>query len=75
MTLGAAGGGKDANHFWMPNDTPRRPTVTFSLPRATRRARGANARLFKFGQIRKLLKIWGTFGKGRQTRSTARTRL
>lgn len=64
MTLGAAGGGKDANYFWMPNDIATAPNGDIFVAEGHTSRAGANARLFKFDKTGKLLKIWGTFGKG-----------
>ncbi len=64
MTLGAAGGGRDSAFFWMPNDVVTAPNGDIFVAEGHSSRAGSNARLFKFDKTGKLLKTWGTFGKG-----------
>jgi sugar lactone lactonase YvrE len=64
MTLGKAGGGRDAEFFWMPNDIVTAPNGDIFVAEGHSSRAGSNARLFKFDKTGKLLKTWGTFGKG-----------
>ncbi len=64
MTLGAAGGGRDSAFFWMPNDVATAPNGDIFVAEGHASRAGSNARLFKFDKTGKLLKTWGTFGKG-----------
>ncbi len=64
MTLGAAGGGRDSSFFWMPNDIVTAPNGDIFVAEGHASRAGSNARLFKFNKSGKLLKTWGTFGKG-----------
>ena len=64
MTLGAAGGGRDSAFFWMPNDIATAPNGDIFVAEGHASRAGSNARLFKFDKAGKLLKTWGTFGKG-----------
>jgi len=64
LTLGAAGGGRDSSYFWMPNDIATAPNGDIFVAEGHASRAGSNARLFKFDKTGKLLKTWGTFGKG-----------
>lgn len=64
MTLGSAGGGKDSAFFWMPNDVVTAPNGDVFVAEGHSSRAGSNARLFKFDKTGKLLKTYGTFGKG-----------
>ena len=64
MTLGAAGGGRDSSFFWMPNDIVTAPNGDIFVAEGHASRVGSNARILKFNKSGKLLKTWGTFGKG-----------
>jgi DNA-binding beta-propeller fold protein YncE len=64
MTLGALGGGRDTAFFWQPNALVTAPNGDIFVAEGHSSRAGANARLFKFDKTGKLLKTWGTFGKG-----------
>ncbi|MEI6739357.1 MAG: peptidyl-alpha-hydroxyglycine alpha-amidating lyase family protein [Gemmatimonadaceae bacterium] len=64
MTLGTAGGGKDASFFWMPNDVITAPNGDIYVSEGHASRPGSNARIFKFDKTGKLLMQWGVFGKG-----------
>ncbi len=64
LTLGAPGGGRDSSYFWMPNNviTARNGDVYVAEGHSSRP--GSNARILKFDRTGKLLRTWGSFGKG-----------
>ena len=64
MTLGAAGGGRDTAWFWMPNDVVTAPNGDIFVAEGHSSRAGSNARILKFDKGGKLLKTYGTFGKG-----------
>lgn len=64
LTLGKAGGGKDSAFFWMPNDVATAPNGDIIVAEGHSSRAGSNARLFRFDKTGKLLKVFGTFGKG-----------
>lgn len=64
MTLGAAGGGRDASFFWMPNDVVTGPNGDIYVAEGHSSRAGSNARILKFDKSGKLIKSWGAFGKG-----------
>ena len=64
MTLGTAGGGRDSAYFWQPNDIATAPNGDIYVAEGHSSRAGANARILKFDKNGKLLKTWGTFGKG-----------
>ncbi len=64
MTLGTAGGGREPDYFWMPNDIVTAPNGDIFVAEGHSSRAGSNARLLKFDKTGKLLKSWGTFGKG-----------
>lgn len=64
LTLGAAGGARDTNFFWMPNDVATAPNGDIFVAEGHSSRAGSNARILKFDKTGKLLRSWGTFGKG-----------
>jgi len=64
MTLGKAGGGRDSSYFWQPNDVLVAPNGNIFVSEGHSSAEGANARILKFDQQGRLLKIIGHKGSG-----------
>jgi NHL repeat len=62
MSLGNPGGGRDANHFWQPNDVLVAPDGSIFVAEGHG---GDNARILKFAPDGKFLKAWGRKGTGR----------
>ncbi|MBV6522838.1 MAG: Virginiamycin B lyase [Gemmatimonadaceae bacterium] len=64
MTLGKAGGGKEPEHFWQPNDVLVASDGTIFVAEGHSSSAGANARILKFSKEGTLLSTWGTWGHG-----------
>lgn len=64
LTLGTAGGGRDADFFFTPNDVATAPNGDIFVAEGHASRPGSTARLYKFDKTGKLLKTYGTFGKG-----------
>jgi len=64
MTLGKAGGGRDAEYFYQPNAVFVAPNGSIFVSEGHSSAEGATARVLKFDKDGKFLKSWGKFGKG-----------
>jgi sugar lactone lactonase YvrE len=64
MTLGKAGGGRDAEFFWQPNAVFVAPTGEIYVSEGHSSSPGSTARVFKFSNDGKLIKTWGQLGKG-----------
>ncbi len=64
LTLGAPGGGRDSSYFWMPNNVITAKNGDIYVAEGHSSRPGANARILKFDRTGKLLRTWGTFGKG-----------
>lgn len=64
MTLGRAGGGRDAHYFWQPNDVLVAPSGDVFVAEGHSSSPGSAARVFKFTRDGTLIKTWGTFGSG-----------
>jgi len=64
MTLGKAGGGKGAEHFWQPNDVLVAPNGDIYVAEGHSSSDTANARILKFDKTGKLIATWGKKGTG-----------
>jgi sugar lactone lactonase YvrE len=64
MTLGKAGGAREPDYFYQPNDVLVAPNGDIFVAEGHSSAEGANARVLKFDKNGKFLKAWGKFGKG-----------
>ena len=64
MTLGKAGGGREPEFFYQPNDVLVAPNGDIFVAEGHSSAAGANARILKFSPDGKLLKSWGTKDAG-----------
>jgi sugar lactone lactonase YvrE len=64
MTLGTAGGGRDADYFYQPNDVLVAPNGDIFVSEGHASTEGSNARVLKFDKTGKFLKSWGKFGTG-----------
>ena len=64
MTLGAPGGGRDTAYFWQPNAVITAPNGDIFVAEGHSSRATSNARVLKFDKSGKLLKTWGTWGKG-----------
>ena len=64
MTLGAAGGAQPPGFFWQPNDVLVAPNGDIFVADGHSSRPGSNARVLRLDRTGKLLKQWGTFGKG-----------
>ena len=64
MTLGKAGGGRDAEYFYQPNDVLVAPNGDIFVSEGHASAEGSNARILKFDKSGKFLKSIGKLGKG-----------
>jgi DNA-binding beta-propeller fold protein YncE len=65
MTLGKAGGGRDAEYFYQPNDVLVAPNGDIFVSEGHSSEEGAHARILKFDRTGKFLKSIGRRGKGR----------
>jgi sugar lactone lactonase YvrE len=64
LTLGKAGGGRDPEFFFQPNDVLVAPNGDIFVSEGHSSAANANARILKFSKDGKLIKAWGTKGSG-----------
>lgn len=64
LTLGRAGGGRDTEYFYQPNDVLVAPNGDIFVAEGHSDAAGANARIVKFDKTGKLLKVFGKKGSG-----------
>jgi sugar lactone lactonase YvrE len=64
MTLGTAGGGRDADYFYQPNDVLVAPNGDIFVSEGHSSTESPNARVLKFDKTGKFLKSWGKFGTG-----------
>jgi sugar lactone lactonase YvrE len=64
MTLGKAGGGKNMEHFWQPNDVLVAPNGDIYVAEGHSSSDTANARILKFDKTGKLTATWGKKGTG-----------
>ena len=62
MTLGKAGGGRDPEFFFQPNDVLIAPNGDIFVSEGHSSAAGSTARVFKFSKDGKLIKSWGSLG-------------
>jgi sugar lactone lactonase YvrE len=65
MTLGTAGGAREPDYFYQPNDVLVAPNGDIYVSEGHASTEGANARVLKFDKHGKLLRSFGKFGKGR----------
>ncbi len=65
LTLGKAGGGRDEEFFWQPNDVLVAPDGSIFVAEGHSDAAQANARILKFDRTGKFLKSFGRKGSGR----------
>jgi sugar lactone lactonase YvrE len=64
LTLGTAGGGRDADYFYQPNDVLVAPNGDIFVSEGHSSAEGSNARILKFNKNGKFIKSFGKLGKG-----------
>jgi sugar lactone lactonase YvrE len=64
MTLGKAGGGRDAEYFYQPNAVYVAPNGSIFVSEGHASTEGSTARVLKFDKDGKFLKAWGKLGKG-----------
>lgn len=64
MTLGKAGGARDAEYFYQPNDVLVAPNGNIFVSEGHSSAEGSNARILKFDRTGTFLKSFGKLGKG-----------
>ncbi len=64
MTLGKAGGGREPEFFYQPNDILVAPNGDIYISEGHSSAAGSNARVVKLDKTGKLLASWGKFGTG-----------
>ena len=64
MTLGKAGGARDAEYFYQPNDVLVAPDGSIFVSEGHSSAAGSNARILKFDRTGTFLKSFGKLGKG-----------
>ncbi|HET7698945.1 MAG TPA: peptidyl-alpha-hydroxyglycine alpha-amidating lyase family protein [Vicinamibacterales bacterium] len=64
MTLGKAGGGRDAEYFYQPNDVLVAPNGDIFVSEGHSSAEGSNARILKFDRTGRFIRSFGRFGKG-----------
>jgi sugar lactone lactonase YvrE len=65
MTLGTAGGAREPDYFYQPNDILVAPNGDIYVSEGHSSSEGSNARVLKFDKNGKLLRSFGRFGKGR----------
>ena len=65
MTLGKAGGGRDAEYFYQPNAVFVAPDGSIFVSEGHSSAEGSTARVLKFDKAGKFIKSWGKLGKGK----------
>ncbi|MGQ0647563.1 MAG: peptidyl-alpha-hydroxyglycine alpha-amidating lyase family protein [Gemmatimonadaceae bacterium] len=65
MTLGKAGGGRDPEHFWQPNDVLIAPNGDIFVAEGHSSQAGANARILRFDKSGTFIKAWGSKGAGK----------
>jgi len=64
MTLGKAGGGRDAEYFYQPNAVLVAPNGDIFVAEGHASTEGSTARVLKFDRQGRFLKSWGRLGKG-----------
>ena len=64
LTLGKAGGGREPEFFYQPNDVLVAPNGDIFVAEGHSSAAGANARILKFSSDGRFLKAWGKKGTG-----------
>ncbi len=64
MTLGKAGGAREPEFFWQPNDVLVAPNGDIFVAEGHSSGETANARILKFSPDGKFLKAWGSKGTG-----------
>jgi sugar lactone lactonase YvrE len=64
MTLGQAGGAREPDYFYQPNDVLVAPNGDIFVAEGHSSSPGSHARILKFTKDGKLIKAWGTFGTG-----------
>ena len=64
LTLGKAGGGREPEFFYQPNDVLVAPNGDIFVAEGHSSAEGANARILKFSSDGRFLKAWGKKGTG-----------
>jgi DNA-binding beta-propeller fold protein YncE len=64
MTLGTKGGGRDSLFFWQPNDILVAPNGDIFVAEGHSSQPNSNARILRFDRTGKLIRTFGTFGKG-----------
>src|SRR5262249_27294726 len=64
LTLGKAGGGRDPEFFFQPNDVLVAPSGDIFVSEGHSSAAGSTARILKFSKDGKLIKTWGKLGTG-----------
>ncbi len=64
MTLGKAGGSREPEHFWQPNDVLVAPNGDIFVAEGHSSAAGANARILKFSKDGAFIKAFGKKGTG-----------
>ncbi|HEV8599526.1 MAG TPA: peptidyl-alpha-hydroxyglycine alpha-amidating lyase family protein [Gemmatimonadales bacterium] len=65
LTMGKAGGGRDSEYFYQPNDVLVAPNGAIFVAEGHSSAAGANARILKFSKDGRLLKVIGSRGTAR----------
>jgi sugar lactone lactonase YvrE len=63
MTLGKAGGAREPDFFFQPNDVLVAPNGDIFISEGHTSAQGSTARVMKFSKDGKLIKSWGKLGK------------
>jgi sugar lactone lactonase YvrE len=64
MTLGTAGGARDAGYFYQPNDVLVAPNGDIFVAEGHSSSEGSNARILKFDRTGTFLRSFGRLGKG-----------
>jgi sugar lactone lactonase YvrE len=64
LTLGKAGGGRDAEYFYQPNAVYVAPNGSIFVSEGHSSTEGSTARVLKFDKSGKFIKSWGKLGKG-----------